>query len=251
MARESATISDRQRIATSGGSYSAEITDDPATIRRAQRLRYRVFAEEMGAQLSSGAATSGTDVDEFDELCDHLVVTYTPTGEIVGTYRVLPPQRSPRLYSESEFAIDGLADLRPRLIEAGRSCVHPEHRAGVVINLMWSVLARYMLLSGHQFLSGCASVPLADGGNAAATMLALAPRHAAPERWTVEPRTPWLGTPATRPSYAHLPPLLRGYLRLGAWVCVARSRRGIRCRGLLRAAGNESHRPALSEIFPR
>ena len=196
------------------GPYAARITRDPRDVTEAQRLRYRVFAEELGARIDGGP-----DADEFDEHCDHLVVTHTPTGELVGTYRLLQPGRSAGLYSQSEFAMDALTSLRSELVEAGRSCVHPEHRSGAVITLMWSLLAQYAQASGVNYLAGCASVPLADGGHAASTMLALTERHSAPEEFGVRPLCPWQGRPVTRPSYAHLPPLLRGYLRLGAWVC--------------------------------
>ncbi|PRX45522.1 putative hemolysin [Prauserella shujinwangii] len=197
--------------------YTVSIAHTPGQIRAAQRLRYSVFAGELGARIAGGL-----DSDDFDEFCDHLIVEHQPTGAVVGTYRLLPPGRTERLYSAGEFDVSALAGLRGGLVEAGRSCVHPDHRGGAVINLMWSALARYALLGGHTHLAGCASVPLADGGRAAATTWQLADtRHAAPAELRVRPHLPWV--PARplreRPSYAHVPPLLRGYLRLGAVVC--------------------------------
>lgn len=142
--------------------YTTSIADTREKVRAVQRLRHRVFAGELGARLNDPG--SDLDTDEFDEQCDHLIVEHNPSGEVVGTYRLLPPGRGERLYSESEFDLCALAPLRPSLLEAGRSCVHPDHRSGAVITLMWSALARYALLSGHRYLAGCASVPLDDGG---------------------------------------------------------------------------------------
>src|SRR6185369_3582480 len=100
-----------------------------------------------------------------------LVIREDQTGEVVGTYRMLPPHRSQqigRLYADSEFNLSSLRDLRSQIVETGRSCVHPDHRNGAVINLMWAGIARYLHLHGHRWLIGCASVPVADDGYAAA-----------------------------------------------------------------------------------
>ncbi|MBB3662331.1 putative hemolysin [Prauserella sediminis] len=233
--------------------YTARIADTRDEVRAAQRLRTAVFAGELGADLTaahagesqhqhrdlqhgdtnaehaglnaghavSNAGHAVLDADAFDELCDHLIVTHEPTGEIVGTYRILPPHRSPVPYSATEFDLGALDPLAGEIVEAGRSCVAPAHRNGSVITLMWSALARYTLLAGHRYLGGCASVPLADGGHAAATAWHLAAtRHASPAEYRVRPYRPWLPPHrADHPRYADLPPLLRGYLRLGAWVC--------------------------------
>src|SRR6185369_181024 len=94
--------------------------------------------------------------------CDHLIITEDTSGEVVGTYRMLPPGRTDRWYSDGEFHLAPLAPLRDALVETGRSCVHPDHRSGAVINLMWAGIARYMHLSGRRWLAGCASVPVVD-----------------------------------------------------------------------------------------
>ncbi|MEV5596861.1 GNAT family N-acyltransferase [Streptomyces sp. NPDC052496] len=219
--------------------YVASIAETPAQIRAAQRLRYAVFAEELGATLRT--PLPGHDMDDFDDLADHLIVTETATGDVVGTYRLLPPGRTERSYSDTEFDLRSLHALRRRTVEAGRSCVRADHRSGAVVNQMWAALARYVTLSGHRYLAGCASVPLDDGGRAAADAWLLgATRHAAPPDLRVHPRRPWTpgppeageplpgagaGAPGADevggPGYARLPPLLRGYLRIGAWMCGA------------------------------
>ncbi|OEU86698.1 hypothetical protein DB35_23850 [Streptomyces abyssalis] len=210
-------------VSAAPGSYVTSIASTHDEIRAAQRLRYRVFREEKGARLRT--PVPGHDVDGFDDITDHLVVTDRATGETVGTYRLLPPGRSRRLYSDGEFDLQGLpVRVRSAMVEAGRACVHPDHRSGAVINAMWGGLARYLLLSGHRYLAGCASVPLADGGQSAAdTWLLGTTRHAAPPELRVHPHEPWqpLDALVANPSYAALPPLLRGYLRVGAWMCGA------------------------------
>ncbi|PBC59768.1 GNAT family N-acetyltransferase [Streptomyces sp. Tue6028] len=201
--------------------YTVTLARDEADVRAAQRLRHDVFAGEMGALLST--PQPGLDVDAFDAYCDHLLVRDTVTGQVVGTYRLLPPERAAiagRLYSESEFDLGPLAPIRSGLVEVGRSCVHPDHRDGTVIGLIWAGIARYMIEGGHEWLAGCCSIPLADGGTlAAGTWDRVRTRHLAPEEHRVRPLLPWSAEGVTRPARTELPPLLRGYLRLGAWVC--------------------------------
>jgi putative hemolysin len=199
--------------------YTLLVATDGAQVRAAQRLRHEVFAGELGATLHS--TEEGLDVDPFDEFCDHLIIREERTGQVVGTYRMLSPDRAVRaggLYADTEFDLSGLAPLRSGLVETGRSCVHPEHRSGAVINLMWAGIARYMHLHGHRWLGGCASVPLADGGEQAAGVWDLAQRkHMVPSAWRVRPRRQWT-PPAATPAKVTVPPLLKGYLRLGAEI---------------------------------
>jgi putative hemolysin len=205
--------------------YTLLLAQQQADVRAAQQLRYRVFAGEMGAVLRT--AKPGLDIDDYDACCDHLVVRDDCTGEIVGTYRMLSPEGARRaggLYCETEFLIPSLQGLRHSLVETGRSCVHPDHRSGAVINLIWAGIARYLLLTGHRWLVGCASVPLRnpgspDGALAAGVWDIVRNQHFAPEQYRVLPRQPWHVDLAPRPARVSLPPLLRGYLRLGAWVC--------------------------------
>jgi putative hemolysin len=201
--------------------YSLLIANDSADVLAAQRLRYQVFAGELGAKLHS--PRPGVDIDHFDAFCDHLVVRDDNTGEIVGTYRMLPPNRAVQagsLYSDSEFDLSSLAGLRQALVETGRSCVHADHRSGAVVSLVWAGIARYLLLSGHRYLAGCASVPLSDGGSFAAGVWdVLRAKHYAPESQRVTPLRPWVPDGIERPARSVLPPLIKGYVRLGAQVC--------------------------------
>jgi putative hemolysin len=190
-------------------------------VREAQRLRWKVFAEELGAHLTT--PEPGLDIDLYDAHCEHLLVRDPDNSEVVGTYRILSPGAAKRLgsyYSESEFDLTRLQHLRPRMVELGRSCVHPEHRSGGVITHLWAGLAGYMLKSGHDYLIGCASIGMADGGhNAAGIWHATRQTHLAPIEWRVFPRCPLPLESLERAAAPVLPPLVKGYLRLGAYVC--------------------------------
>jgi putative hemolysin len=191
-------------------------------LREAQRLRYRVFAEEMGAQLSG---PTGLDVDEFDAYCDHLLVRDLDTLKVVGTYRVLPPHRAAqigRLYSEGEFDISRLTHLRAKMVEVGRSCVHPDYRSGSVIMSLWAGLADYMKKHGYETMLGCASVPMGDGGHYAANLYcALSKTSMTEPEYRAFPHTPLPVDELKTGGEASAPPLVKGYLRLGAKICGA------------------------------
>jgi putative hemolysin len=199
----------------------AQLARTPADVRAAQRLRYAVFGEEMGARLDG--PEPGVDEDRFDRYCDHLLVREVSTGAVVGTYRILPPRAAVAAggyYSEQEFDLARLAPLRATLVEVGRSCTRADHRTGAAISLLWAGLARYMLARGYGYLVGCASISMADGGCVAARVWReLAARHLAPTDRRVIPRTRLPLARQDDGGPAELPPLVKGYLRLGAQVC--------------------------------
>lgn len=203
------------------GRYHVALAVDDAEIREAQRLRHQVFADEMGARLSS--AVPGHDVDAFDPYCDHLLVRELARGEVVGTYRILPPDAAKRIggyYSEQEFDLGRLDFLRPRMAELGRSCVHRDHRSGSVIARLWMGLADYMTRHRYETIIGCASIGMADGGHVAASVCRqVVAHHLAPVEWRVRPHTRLPVESLDDGRIATLPPLIKGYTRLGALVC--------------------------------
>ncbi|MBI2309047.1 MAG: GNAT family N-acetyltransferase [Rhodocyclales bacterium] len=195
-------------------------------IEEAKRLRYRVFAGELGARLPT--RTPGIDHDLYDPYCAHLIVRDERSAEVVGTYRILSPQATKRVggyYSENEFDLTRLQHLRPRLVEIGRSCVHPDYRSGAAITLLWAGLARYMVEGGHEHLIGCASISMADGGHAAASLYNQLGAHMSPLEYRVFPRCPLplaaLNGQLPEAQRPPVPPLIKGYLRAGAWICGA------------------------------
>jgi len=198
------------------------LADSPKDLQRVQKLRFNVFGLEMGAQLAS--ASQGIDCDEYDALCDHLMVEDRASGKVVGTYRMLSPSaaaRAPSLYSEHEFNLGRLEHLRPNLIEIGRSCVHKDFRSGAVITLLWAGLADYVHKHGCSYLAGCASVSLADGGHQAVSLYRqLEASHLSPADWRVFPLLPLpLDRIVDDAAPAPMPALIKGYLRAGAYVC--------------------------------
>ena len=211
----------RARFPGDTSRFAVTIARDRRAVGEAQRLRYRVFGEELGARLASG--DRGIDEDEFDRHCDHLVVRDVLSGEAVGTYRILPPEAARATggyYSEREFDLGRLAPLRDRMAEVGRTCVDPAYRSTVVMLLLWSALAKYMIDSGHHYLIGCASIGLGAGAPGAATVFRrLAADGMGPEEYRVFPRLPLPLDRRETGVQAGVPPLVKGYLGLGAWVC--------------------------------
>ncbi|SFB71450.1 ornithine-acyl[acyl carrier protein] N-acyltransferase [Cupriavidus sp. OV038] len=190
-------------------------------VAEAQRLRYKVFAEEMGARLQS--SSNGTDVDMFDAYCDHLIVRDQETLRVVGTYRVLPPHQAKRvgcLYAESEFDLVRLAHLRPKMLELGRSCVHRDYRSGSVIMALWAGLGEYLQRYNLESMLGCASVPMSDGGHYAASLHRLfSEKFLAPIEYHAFPRTRLPVENLNQALDVEPPALIKGYLRLGAKIC--------------------------------
>ena len=195
----------------------------PNEVKEAQRLRYKVFAEEMGANLAQNS--EGLDVDEFDAYCDHLLIRDQETLKVVGTYRVLPPHKAQeigRLYSDSEFDLTRLNHLRPKMVELGRSCVHADYRSGAVIMALWSGLAQYMQKHQYEIMLGCASIPMADGGHFAASLYnSLSEEQMAPTENHAFPRLPLPLDKLNGGLDVEPPPLIKGYLKLGAKICSA------------------------------
>jgi putative hemolysin len=193
-------------------------------VRAAQRLRYQVFAGEMGARLDTWVP--GHDVDLFDDYCEHLLVRDDSTGEVVGTYRVLTPAQARRVgstYSDTEFDLTRLRALRERMVELGRSCVHADHRHGGVILALWGALAEFMVRNQLDTMIGCASIPMlhqgAVSGHAAASIWnQLKQTHLAPIEYQVRPRLALPVEQLDGTLDVEPPALIKGYLRLGAKV---------------------------------
>ncbi|MEQ1772921.1 MAG: GNAT family N-acyltransferase [Burkholderiales bacterium] len=205
------------------GSLTVSLARDANEIREAQRLRYKVFAEELGARLSE--REPGIDSDIYDPFCEHLIVREPLAGRVVGTYRILNGANARRLggfYSDEEFDLTRLDHLRDQIVEVGRTCVHRDFRNGAVISMLWAGVIQYAARHGYRYLFGCSSVSMADGGATASNVhYALQHRCGSPVEYRVFPRLD-LPLRRARPTEAVLiPPLLKGYVRLGAYMCGA------------------------------
>jgi putative hemolysin len=202
--------------------YSVSWAKTAGELRAAQALRWQVFAGELGAQLKS--PVHGLDVDSFDPFCDHLLVK-NAQDEIVGTYRALIPAKAEACgmwYSSTEFHLKPLFAYANRAMEVGRSCVDADHRNGSVMMMLWQELARHMQRHHLDVLFGCASVPLTDGGHMAASLW----RHFLDEQLIDEELFCSARNPLPLEGLDHalkpvMPPLLKGYLRLGARIASA------------------------------
>ena len=186
-----------------------------------QRLRFEVFSAEYGAVL--GQNHDGIDRDHFDPWCEHLMVRELGTERVVGTYRVLTPHQARRAggyYSESEFDLTGLGNVRNAMIEFGRACIHEEHRQGGVLMMLWSGLAEIVKQGNYEHIFGCASVSLRDDGNTAAKVWRQVRDNVhLPDAPIVTPLHRYPVELLDRELPADVPALLKGYLKLGSRVC--------------------------------
>lgn len=191
-----------------------------AEIAEAQRLRYKVFAEEMGAEV---AGSDGLDIDHFDEFCEHLLVRESATHQVIGTYRILCPHQAVKAggyYSASEFDLSRLSHLFGSMVEVGRACVHQDHRNGGTITMLWAGLAKYMMTHNYEYMIGCGSVPILDGGHLAASLYQkLKDKYLSPPEYRVFPNNPLPIEALDNNLSVECPPLIKGYLRLGAYIC--------------------------------
>ncbi len=193
-------------------------------VRAAQKLRFDVFAGEMGARLPCKVA--GHDIDLFDDYCEHLLVRDETTEQVIGTYRVLTPaqaQRAGGTYSDTEFDLTRLRSIRSRMVELGRSCVHPDHRHGGVILALWGALFEFMNRNQLDTMIGCASIPMLHNGMVSGDVAAsiwsqLSATHMASVEFHVRPRLPLPVEQLDRHLPVDPPALIKGYLRLGAKV---------------------------------
>ncbi len=222
--------------------YLAQLTDGNLHIRLAadaddlaasQRLRYHVFYEEMTAKPSPEMAADKRDFDDFDAHADHLLVCDSNLGEgaagVVGTYRLfrgLQAKAFGRFYTVDEYDISPLLDREGEVLELGRSCVAPDYRTRHVMDLLWRGIAAYVFHYGIDVMFGCASIPGTDVDELAVPLSYLHHHHlapedrrpvAVPERYVSMNRIPADEVDRKR-GLAALPPLIKGYLRLGGYV---------------------------------
>ncbi|HMK42697.1 MAG TPA: GNAT family N-acyltransferase [Dissulfurispiraceae bacterium] len=193
-------------------------------IASALRLRFDVFNVEMNEGLQSSWAT-GMDTDEYDAICDHIIVVDTDSGEAVGTYRLLPGKRAEEslgYYSETEFELSAIRRLSANKLELGRACVHPAYRGSTVLHQMWAGIAHYIDQHDIQFLFGCGSIHTINP-HILSSVNAYFANYLTPETLRVTPLKKVPGFQKDkisdrREALRLIPPLLLAYLRLGAQI---------------------------------
>ena len=218
------------------GNLETRIARSVSEIDAAQAVRYRVFAEEMNARLSADAVRRKRDIDAWDMVCDHLLVLDTAIEgdaeeQIVGTYRLLRQDVaavSGGFYSQSEFDVDSLIARHPgkRFMELGRSCVLPAYRTKRTVELLWQGNWAYSLRHRIDVMFGCASFHGTVPEEHALALSFLHHNVLAKEEWSVLARPELFRTMDLMPSegidarkaLSAMPPLIKGYLRLGATV---------------------------------
>lgn len=227
------------------GNLELKLAETGKDVRRAQRLRYAVFYEEMSAVPNAAVRLARRDIDEFDAICDHLLVLdhsaqaapkpfngMRPAGpRVVGTYRLLRQEAADLnwgFYTAGEFDIARLVDSRPDLafLELGRSCVVKEHRDKRTVELLWHGIWAYVLTHGVDVMIGCASLEGTDPDKLALPLSYLHHHHRPPDAWAVgalpDRHLDMNRLPKDRidikAALRSLPPLIKGYLRLGAYI---------------------------------
>lgn len=190
-------------------------------VRAAQRLRYRIFSEDMGAQLHS--LIPGHDVDEFDEHCHHLLVREEGTGLIVGYTRILAQENARAaggFYSETEFDIGAVLSQPGRFMELGRTCIHPDYRNGVTIATLWMGVAEILQSGRYDYLIGCGSIGLGRGAEGVHALLGrLREEQLLETSFGIRSRQPLPQAMAgQKADPMPMPPLLKAYFRLGARI---------------------------------
>jgi L-ornithine Nalpha-acyltransferase len=228
--------------ALTSGTLEVRLAESEAEIEAAQALRYRVFYEEMSARPSAEAKAARRDRDRFDDFCDHLLVIDRKRGEgaagVVGTYRLLrrePAAQAGGFYTQTEFEISPLLAVPGPILELGRSCVDVEYRTRPTMQLLWRGIAGYVFLHDIRLMFGCASLPGTDPDVLAPSLSYLYHYHLAPpslraralpgryvEMNRLAPSEIDTETAVAqldeRAALAALPPLIKGYLRLGGLV---------------------------------
>lgn len=215
------------------GDFEVRLASDDKEVYAAQKLRYRVFYEEMKATPSPEAQVLGIDRDSFDPFCDHLIVINHESSDlneaVVGTYRLLRKQQAEAscgFYTATEFDISPLLTFEGELLELGRSCVHPDFRSRAVIQMLWLGLAAYVFKFDITLMFGCASFSGTDVAKHAHALSYLYHHHLTPLEFRPKALEKHYSSmnlmPAEqideREAFSELPPLLKGYLRVGGTI---------------------------------
>jgi putative hemolysin len=209
--------------------YSVRFATDTEEVRAAQRLRFAVFNLELGEGLPGSVAT-GLDADEFDAVCDHLIVMEQATGTVVGTYRLqtgtVAAGSGLGFYSAREFDFRPLESARGELVELGRACVARAHRNQSVLGLLWRGIARYAEQHQARYLVGCSSLTSQNPVEGLAAYAQLARKNLVKPMWRTQPLDGWrcAASPAAVEAYAEsggvrIPRLMLAYLAAGAAIC--------------------------------
>ncbi len=200
--------------------FKVKLAASETEVDQCLSLRFDVFAGELGASLK--ASKGNLDHDRFDDHCMHLMVVDNETQDLVATTRLLTSEKSEQaggFYSETEFDLGGILARPGRLMEVGRTCIHPQNRNGIALSLLWHGIAQEVIGQQINFLMGCASIPLSGGDRyLESVMRQLRHQHFSKPELRVRPRVPVPRVKTNDYEDVILPTLLKAYLRQGAVV---------------------------------
>ena len=215
------------------GHYRIKIAQTSEELRAAQRLRYKVFVEEMGAKVTDNCHLLKLEYDDFDQDFEHLILidklNRNPLENVVGVYRLLlstSVNESRGFYSSSEYDLASLIKTNRKLLELGRSCIDIEHRGGVALHMMWSGLAQYVIENNVEVLFGVASFHGVDVDQISHALSYLHYNHLAPkelrplaiDRNKIEMNVLNRLDVEKIIALKQLPPLIKAYIRLGGFI---------------------------------
>ena len=221
------------KLAYDPAKIKVRLTESESEIHASQALRYKVFYEEFGAKPNEEMAREKRDIDEYDAVTDHLVVLDEdkPEGaeQIIGTYRLLrraEAEKHGRFYTSDEYDIQSLLDNEPDLLELGRSCVLEEYRTRPVLQKLWEGIAHYVADHNIGLMFGCASLHGTDINELSEQLSYLYHYHKAPDELcprALDERFVDMNIHSkddldAKAAFMSLPPLIKGYLRLGAYI---------------------------------
>ena len=208
------------------GRFEARMSDAPADIEAAQRLRHLVFIAGTGA----GARPDGRDADGFDALCRHVLVEEARTGRLVCCFRLMPLKDGAEIgqsYSAQYYELSALREFRGRMVEMGRFCIDPEFGGDPdILRVAWGAMTRFVDEEGVEMLFGCSSFAGTETQGYLDAFAMLKERHLAPKRWLPKVKAPDVfrfarrlrRKPDAKRAMLTMPPLLRTYLVMGGWV---------------------------------
>jgi putative hemolysin len=226
-------VNDDRVVDVRTDTFHIRLAETAEEVEAAQELRYRVFYEGTAAKATPAMRAQKRDFDSFDDFCDHLLVFENSRGDgpdaVIGTYRLMRREGAARrgqFYTADEYDIESLLSYAGEILELGRSCIDPEYRTGATMQLLWRGITEYVLAYNVELLFGCASLPGVDPEKLALPLSYLYHHHLAPpalRAWAVPERYVAMNQiPADeispRRALQMLPPLIKGYLRVGGFV---------------------------------
>lgn len=201
-------------VCQTSDTFILKTADSIFELKQALSLRHDIFYTEMQNRQTD----NNLDIDDLDNICDHLIIIDKKSHKIVGTYRLISSAFSDVFYSEGEFDISEVKKLPGNKLELGRACIHPDYRTGAIINLLWKGIAEYIKKTNTKYLFGCASVPTTNSLEAANLLSYLRSKELSVDDYAVKPTEKYRAElpAAEAKTEMELPALIQSYILAGA-----------------------------------